>query len=248
MPPHWVNCAHFCGSRREFEHETESFLMRFYRDHQVAHELSNRGASNLQGAFIEDHNGNVQAAMSYYEQAVTLLQQTVQQWGVVLGSSRDLQSFLPGKLRPEFVQLMTSLSVRDLTETLEASGNSPKGFTAPYYEVSTILSGGTEAAVVSLFSASDSKISGLRSLSQDILHILESLRDAVGQGELWNTVVPDALLNNKAKHALIDLDEKYFALLMNHAFFLEAISQMSRKVLIESNIPYGECKTGQMQA
>ena len=248
MPPHFVNCAHFCGSRSQYEHETESLLMRFYRDHQVAHELSNKAATNLQGAFIEDHNGNAEAAVSHYEQAVTLLQQTVDQWGVVLESSDALQAFLPGKLRPEFVGLMTSLDVNDLTETLQASGNSPKGLTGPYHEVSEILLGGDEAAVISLFSVNDSKMDSLRSLSREILDVLEALRDAVGQGELWNTVVPDALLNNKVKHALIDLDERYFALLMSHAFFLEAISQMSRKVLIESNIPYSECRSGQVQA
>ena len=247
MPPHFVNCAHFCGSKSQHEHATESLLMRFYRDHQVAHELSNRAASSLQGAFIEDHNGNVQAATTHYEQAVTLLQQTTQQWSVVIASSSALQSFLPDKLRPEFVQLMTSLEIREFTETLEASGNSPKGFTGPYYEVAQILSDGDEAAVIKLFSANDSKIDGLRSLTQEIHSVLEGLRDAVEQGEFWNTVVPHSLLDTKIKHPLIDLDEKYFSLLMNHAFFLEAISQMSRKVLIESDIPYSECKSQRLQ-
>ena len=152
MPPHFVNCAHFCGSKSEHEQETESLLMRFYRDHQVAHELSNRAASSLQGAFIEDYNGNVQAATTHYEQAMTLLQQTVRQWSEVLDSSSALQNFLPDKLRPEFVQLMTSLDIGELTETLEASGNSPKGFAGPYHEVAQILSDGDEPAVINLFS------------------------------------------------------------------------------------------------
>ena len=135
MPPHYVNCAHFCGSRREHEHATESLLMRFYHDHQVAHELSNRAASNLQGAFMEDHGGNVEAALAHYGQAVTLLRSTVEQWSVVLSSSGALHTFLPGKLRPEFVELMTSLNIQELVPSLEHSGNCPRGFSGPYEEV-----------------------------------------------------------------------------------------------------------------
>jgi hypothetical protein len=65
MPPHYINCAHFCGGKAQFEHAAEGLVMRFYRDHQVAHELSNRAASNLQNAFIADKDGDLAAAASY---------------------------------------------------------------------------------------------------------------------------------------------------------------------------------------
>ena len=113
---------------------------------------------------------------------------------------------------------------------------------------SEILSAGGESAVVELFSVNNSKIQTLQSLSQDILGELEGLRPVVAQGQLWNTVVPRALLQTRAKHRLIDLDEKYFTVLMHHAFFLEAISQMSRDVLIRSSgIPYEECQSRRLQ-
>ena len=222
--------------------------MRFYRDHQVAHELSNRAASSLQGAFIEDHEGMIDAAMTYYGQAVTLLRSTVEQWDLVLASSCALQTFLPGKLRPEFVHAMASLDIDALIRELELGTNCPKGFDGPYREAGRIVSGGNDAAVIRLFAESDSKIGILREINQQILTELIGLRSAVARGHLWDVVVPRALLQARAKHRLIDLDEKYFAALMSHAFFLEAISQMSRAVLIELDIPYEECSPKRQQA
>ena len=248
MPPHYVNCAHFCGGRREYEHATESLLMRFYHDHQVAHELSNRAASALQGAFMEDHGGNVEASLTHYGQAVTSLRDTVEQWSVVVSSSSALRAFLPGKLRPEFVESMTSLNVQELVRSLERSGNCPRGFAGPYEDVAKILSAGGEPAVIELFSVNNSKIQQLQSLSQEVLDVLEELRPVVARGQLWDTVVPHALLQTRTKHRLIDLDEKYFTALMDHAFFLEAISQMSRDVLIRSDIPYEECQSRRRQS
>lgn len=218
--------------------------MRFYRDHQVAHELSNQAASSLQAAFLEDHAGNVEAALGHYERALKSLRSTAGQWSLVLASSTALQTFLPGKLREEFVESMASLDMDAFVRDLEVSGNCPRGFSSPYQEVARLLSEepSAERAVIGLFSASDAKIESLLDFSKKIIAALKRLETAVRSGLLWDTVVPQALLQSGAKHELIDLDEKYFSVLMDHAFFLEAISQMSRDVLIKSDIPYEDCK------
>jgi hypothetical protein len=215
--------------------------MRFYRDHQVAHELSNRGASQLQNAFIADREDDRTAALSYFDEAVAFIERTVQQWDVVISSNAALHAFLPGKLRPEFVTQISLLS-NQFVASLQKSGNMPNGFTEPYEEVGKILSRGDESAVVSLFAENGAKLLQLKDLNRQVLEVLIQLRPAVEQGELWDTVVAHAFLVEKKKHQLIDLDERYFAALMSHAFYLEAISQSSRAALIASDIPFEECQ------
>lgn len=242
MPPHYVNCAHFCGGRVNFEFAVESLVMRFYRDHQVAHEYSNRAASNLQNTFISDRDGDVSAALSSYNECKRMLESTIQQWDLTLASNLALQAYLPDKLRSEFVQLMTAPEDK-LIDVLQASGNSPGGLVHPFNEVVSILKGGSESSVINLFQVNGSKIEGLRDLCKKILEELLKLEPYVYQGRLWDEVVPKSFLVDKRKHPLIDLDEKYFAAMMSHAFYLEAISQLSREALLRSSIPYEECSS-----
>lgn len=242
MPPHYVNCAHFCGGKATHEYAVESLVMRFYRDHQLAHEYSNRAATKLQNTFIADREGDVATAMTNFGETRNLLESTIQQWDLVLASGSALQAFLPDKLRPEFVTRMTGSEER-LIDTLQASGNSPGGLVEPFKEVISILKVGGEASVINLFSESNNKIENLRDLCTEILKVLIDLQPLVLQGRLWDDVVPRSFLVEKKKHTLIDLDEKYFSSMMSHAFFLEAISQLSREALLNSDIPYEECQS-----
>ena len=113
----------------------------------------------------------------------------------------------------------------------------------PFNEVISILKGGGEAAVINLFNVNGVKIEDLRDLGKKVLEELVKLEQFVHQGRLWDEVVPKSFLVDKRKHPLIDLDEKYFASMMSHAFYLEAISQLSREALLLSSIPYEECSS-----
>ncbi|WP_426414472.1 hypothetical protein [Bacillus subtilis] len=235
------NVFNFCGSRNKYERQTQVFALRFHRDHHFALELFFRSASQMGNAMIADHEGQIDAAITYYDAGTELFKRLVEQWEIVMTNNDTFKTYITGKLREEFVRIATSINIKSLMSSSETTKTYTLNYNGAYELVEKILSAGGETAITELFKECKNQYQNIYEMSQEMVKLLESNRQLIAEGKFYDTIINYSHLVKKKKHPIMELDEKLFTALTFNQLYLETISMLTREVAIKSNIPYEEC-------